>query len=649
MNEYFAVRGLNDFNITTFAFSLSGAVVKENAMPGHTQIRNSDEAVKAGWRHDEMPKGVIHHWKDGYDYMKESPGVWVRVHDSDKSHSEHHEIEQASKAEHAKPLIMPTPKKNRGGRPKSEPWWDKKAKHHIVAHGEIAPVLEEEWHDTDPETQAHAINNAIKRGEEISNRRRHLGMHSQFYRRYGKYLNHDTNTFDIEGMKKDKETPLNENGVPVLVYHDESGEKRVPFSDLISVEGPHSKSGSSENFDDDDDENEVDDHGAHHNLIITKKYRDEDTGQFGASMHNIKPGIDPKTGEPRKGRQMTRRPIYTGENRIRQHAVDMKRVVDNLDNLHALEKVTHNEFAKHLSDPNHADHENAMMLKLLSMTGARVGNKYSSTSGISSLKKKHLIFDKKTGLTKLSFVGKKGVPHEYTLPPELATRLQYLTKDKKADDAIFSPMHVDPTTGEKKTTSSPDQNVRRYMMRILDQAKVPAGTNLTPHDVRRYYATKKAIEIFSKIPPPQTGESSKDYNGRLVEGWKKVAEEVHHVSDKDSRYAKHHYVDPILEQAWVNGDLEGLAKKYHVEEKMFSLLHNIINKDSESEDDAYTQKLHDAIRDIYERHVDNKPTPQEASDYTNGWDPGRKNAYIMPGHGVSESDLVGPPESEQQD
>lgn len=164
----------------------------------------------------------------------------------------------------------------------------------------------------------------------------------------------------------------------------------------------------------------------------------------------------------------------------------------------------------------------ACIIKIIDITGERVGNKQSSINGhygISNLNKKHIKIDGDT--VTLKYVGKSGVKHEKTFTnPTIASILKEL-KSRKTDD-VFS-------TSDGISINS--THVNNYLKEF----------NITSKDIRGFKSNKMMIRELLKLGKVKDEKERKKIFNRLL---RKVAKEIGHLPST----LRNHYLLPEIEE-----------------------------------------------------------------------------------------------------
>ena len=215
---------------------------------------------------------------------------------------------------------------------------------------------------------------------------------------------------------------------------------------------------------------------------------------------------------------------------------NFQRIRPNLQTLSTMRK----DMKSLLQSPNPKIAQGALISSIMLETAARIGDPLRDAStghfGITSLRAKHLK-QKKDDLH-IVFTGKSGENLDLLLPPDLSKLVVAAAKNKAPKDRLFS--------------LSPD-NVRDFL-------KSTTKSDLHPHDLRRYAASKASLNGLLSLEPPRPGESQKSIDARLNAVFSGVAKILGH-KDAKPVLARNTYTDPILELAWADGSLHKLAKR----------------------------------------------------------------------------------------
>lgn len=177
----------------------------------------------------------------------------------------------------------------------------------------------------------------------------------------------------------------------------------------------------------------------------------------------------------------------------------------------------------------------ATILKIMEITGERIGNDDSITNGhfgISNLRKKHIKVNGNT--VSLNYVGKSGVKHEREFTnPKIASILKDLMKRKTED--IFS---------TEDGISIKNTQINKYLQQF----------NITSKDLRGFKSNKLMIDELKKLGKVKEEKDRKKIFNELL---RKVAEKIGHLP---STLRKHYLLPEIEENFYKHGSIGRIKK-----------------------------------------------------------------------------------------
>jgi len=184
----------------------------------------------------------------------------------------------------------------------------------------------------------------------------------------------------------------------------------------------------------------------------------------------------------------------------------------------------------------------ALLVRLLDLTGIRIGNPISGNTGsfgLTTLRRRHMAFQKDGVLVR--FRGKGGKDYEVRLSdPALATLL-HACHDTPGHE-LFQFIDED---GVRTPVSAEDVN--DYLRRV-------SGADITSKDFRTWVGSVQALSALGKIAPPSSE----------AEGRKNVAEVLDLVAETLSNtpaVCREFYVHPLLLDTYLDGTLPKLLLK----------------------------------------------------------------------------------------